>query len=149
VGDSLYLANRGNRTSPSQLVELSLARVCGALERGAEVEAGAFRQVLPLSLGDVAGVPLTPTDLCAVRGNLLVCAAAEDTANAYDDGQTVGAAVFELSAELALLRGAALPAAYKPEGLWAWREGTALALRLVCDADDPRVASPLLAGTWA
>lgn len=147
-GDALFVANRGNQRQPSHLVELSLARVCEALERGAPVGGLAFRGAFPLELGEVGGVPLTPTDLCAVRSTLLLCAAAEDTPNAYDDGQTVGAAVFQLSAELKVERAAALPRALKPEGLWALREGRGLSLRLVCDADDPRVPSPLLAARW-
>lgn len=148
VSDSLYVANRGNRSAPSHLVELSLARVCGALEKGAPVPAAAFRRAERLTLGEVDGVPLTPTDLCAVRQTLLVCAAAENTANAYDDGATVGAALFALSGDLTIERSAALPAGKKPEGLWAWREGKGLAVRLVCDADDPSVPSPLFGGTW-
>jgi hypothetical protein len=84
-----------------------------------------------------------------VRQTLLVCAAAENTANAYDDGATVGSALFALNGELAVERSAAIAPGKKPEGLWAWREGEGLAIRLVCDADDPTIPSPLLGGTWS
>lgn len=148
LGDSLFVANRGNTRAPSHLVELSLGRVCVALERGAPVDALAFRSATVLELGEAGGVALAPTDLCAVRGALLACAAAEDTASAYDDGRTVGAAVFQLDADLRVERAAALPRGLKPEGLWALPRGRALSLRLVCDADDPGAPSPLLEARW-
>lgn len=148
-GARLWVANRGNRAAPSCLFELDLTVVAAALVRGAPVEASAFRRAVPLELGAAAGVPLTPTDLCALDdGTLLACAAAEDTASAYDDGQTAGAALALLGERGQVLASVPLPAGLKPEGLWGWRAGPTLAVRLVCDADDPAVASPLLAGAW-
>ena len=143
LGDSLWLAQRGNKTNPSALFELSLA----AFTHGDEVPASAFRRAVPLQLGDVDGVPLTPTDLCSLPGGqLLACAVCEDTADSYRDGPCLAAAVAVLVPGRPPLRVERLAPTHKVEGVIAHPSSDGLRLWLVSDADDPSRPSPLLEG---
>lgn len=139
IGQRLWLAQRGNRVAPSALFEIDLSALSGS-----EVPASAFRRAVTLSLGELDGVPFTPTDLCPIDGGrLLVSAVCEDTRDSYNDGACVAAAIAIVEPGQPVERFERLDPTYKVEGLilrpgsWLW---------MVCDADDASAPSPLLEG---
>ncbi len=140
LGQSLWLAQRGNNATASALFEIDLRRFGGD-----EVPASAFRRAVPLNLGDIDGIPLTPTDLCALDdGRLAVSAVCEDTADAYLDGPCSAAALAVLEPGHPVLhRLEELDPVFKVEGLLVRPDGV---VWMVCDADDPARAAPLLEG---
>ncbi len=139
VGSRLWLANRGNTESPSALFEIDLNGLAGH-----EVPASAFLRAVTLDLGAHDGVPFTPTDLAALPdGRLLVSAVCEDTADSYNDGACLAAAIAVVQPGAPPERFARLSPTYKVEGLIHRDDGT---LWMVCDADDPSRPSPLLEG---
>ncbi|MCD4534431.1 hypothetical protein LRP67_10085 [Nocardioides sp. cx-169] len=134
---------------PSSSVELDLtalvATVAGRVEPADLHPTG----VQTIEVGEVDGVGLAVTDAVTLsEDRVLVCAAAEDSPNAYDDGPVRGSA-------LAVLDGTRVHATAplpdiggrvaKVEGLavleWDGRSGRVLA---VVDEDDPGAASALL-----
>ncbi len=139
IGQRLWLAQRGNRVSPSALFEIDLNALTGS-----EVPASAFRRAVSLTLGELDGVPFTPTDLCPIDGGrLLVSAVCENTTDSYNDGACVAAAIAIVEPGQPLERFERLDPTYKVEGLISRPGGV---LWMVCDADDPSVPSPLLEG---
>jgi Family of unknown function (DUF6929) len=139
TGDRLWLAQRGNGAlGHDALVEL---------DADAGLRAEAIRSIRRVELGEVAGVPLTLSDLTPLPdGRLAFCAVAEDAASTYEDGPLAGAAVGVLDpATAAVARIAPLASAFKVEGITALPAGAgALDLLLVADGDDAAVAAPLL-----
>lgn len=143
LGDALWLAQRGNTSQPSALFELDLA----AAIAGDQVPARAFRRTLPLNLGALRGVPLTPTDLYPLPdGRLLISAVCEDTSDSYRDGPCVGAAVALVRPGETVDRVEEIEPTSKVEGIIARPSSRGLLLWMVCDADDPTRPSPLLEG---
>jgi hypothetical protein len=142
LGDSLWLAQRGNNATPNALFEIASSAL-GANE----VPASAFRRAVPLQLGSIEGIPLTPTDLCALPdGRLVLSAVCEDTSNSYEDGACRAAAIAVIQPGEAPVRVEQLAPTYKVEGLIARPAARGLLLWMVCDADDPTRPSPLLEG---
>lgn len=137
---SLWLAQRGNNATPNALFEVDLRRFCGD-----EVPATAFVRSVPLNLGDIDGIPLTPTDLCALPdGRIVVSAVCEDTADAYLDGKCSAAALAVVEPGHPILhRLERIEPNYKVEGLLVRPDGV---VWMVCDADNPALAAPLLEG---
>lgn len=139
VGAHLWLANRGNTQAPSALFEIDLNGLGGD-----EVPASAFLRAVPLDLGAHDGVPFTPTDLCPLPdGRLLVSAVCEDTSDSYRDGACLASAIAVVTPGAHPERFARLEPTYKVEGLIIRADQV---LWMVCDADDPARASPLLEG---
>ncbi len=139
VGHHLWLAQRGNKVTPNALFEIDLAAV-----NGSEVPASAFRRAVKLSLGELDGIPFTPTDLHPLPdGRLIVSAVCEDTSDSYLDGTCVGAAVAILEPGQPPDSFERLDPTFKIEGVIA-RSGSIL--WMVCDADDPQRPAPLLEG---
>ena len=144
LGDALWLAQRGNRTTANALFEVALSGW-----NDGEVPASAFRRAVPLELGELHGVPLTPTDLCPLPdGRLVLCAVCEDTPDSYSDGPCVGAAVALIRPGQAPDRIEQLSPTHKVEGVIAQPSPRGLLLWLVCDADEPSRPSPLLEGVF-
>jgi hypothetical protein len=152
LGETLVLANRGNgaptatRAPVDALLRLPLADVLAHLAGGPLPPLG---EIVPISLGQVGGVRLTLTDLCARRGALYFLASAEASPNAVDDGAVVGTAIGRIDgdrprwAPLVDETGAASHA--KVEGLaWARPDGEGDEVLVVVDRDDPDLASELL-----
>lgn len=146
-GDTVVLAQRGNGARrENALIHLDRARFEQDLARGVLTEA-ALRDIVPVSLGGVGGVPLSLTDLClGPDGALLFTAAAEDTDNPYDDGVVAGSVIGALDAQgrvdddhLVVAEGVKL------EGV-CWLELGEL--RLVADPDDPTARAPLFRLAW-
>ena len=142
VGQRLWLAQRGNRVSPSALIELDLNALGGS-----EVPASAFRRSIPLALGELDGVPYTPTDLCPLPdGRLILSAVCEDTSDSYNDGACVAAAIAVVEPGQPIERFERLDPTFKIEGVITRPGGI---LWMVVDADDPTRPSALLEGTLA
>lgn len=97
-------------------------------------------------LGEVAGVPLTFTDACALAGGgCLFTAVAENTDNSYEDGECVGAAIGLLDQQRQLRWIKAVQPLYKIEGISAQQvDDGLLKVYLVSDADNPSVPAKLL-----
>jgi len=130
----LLLFHRGNRNRPDNLVvSIDLPDMLDNVMVGRPPNAG-VRNVAKLPLGAVAGVPLSVTDaIASPNGGFIVTAVAEDTANAYDDGKLVGAAVCRLDDNLKLTARWLLDPPAKIEGI----ELDGDDLLLITDADDP------------
>lgn len=139
-GEYLWLAQRGNSAgSVNALIRLDLATLMQQLA-GDFLDADALREVLPVELGTLHGVPLSFTDLCLdSQGRLLFSAAAEATESSYDDGACLGSVLGCWHAgqvrQLWPLAGEA-----KIEGLCLLADGS---LRLVNDPDSRQVRSCL------
>jgi hypothetical protein len=102
-------------------------------------------QVMPLQLGDVAGISLTPTDgLALPDGNWLFSAVAENTDNSFHDGPCVGSALAVVSPQGKLLHMHTLQGAPKVEGICLMPHSRKIQVLMVTDADDPAIASQLL-----
>jgi hypothetical protein len=139
IGQRLWLAQRGNKRDPSALIELDVNALGGS-----EVPGSALHRVMPLSLGELDGIPFTPTDLCPLSGGrLIVSAVCEDTADSYNDGAFIAAGIAILQPGRPVERFERLEPHFKVEGVIA-RPGSIL--WMVCDADDPARPSPLLEG---
>ena len=119
----LVLAQRGAAGAASAIVRVGWPDL--ALESVEPVEAGLLHGV-PLGLTDLARLP---------DGRLLASWAAEDTENAYDDGEVAGSAIGFVGEQPWAVEGD-----WKIEGLWSdGRE-----LLMVTDADDPSKPAVLL-----
>jgi hypothetical protein len=107
------------------------------------------RAAFSVLLGQVHGARLTVTDACArPGGGLWLCAAAEDTDNAVDDGVVRGScvAVMRTPGEVEtrpLVWPDGAPWAGKPEGV-CLQPGKPGRAWLVVDDDDPHVPARLL-----
>jgi hypothetical protein len=146
-GDELWLLQRGNAGGPLGNARIRLpARVLEGLLVGAGIDAGLAMHVEPMPLGELDGVPLGFTDACALPGgDWLFSAAAEDTDDAVADGRCTGSVIGLATAGGQVLRRWRVAGDYKVEGIdaRALQDGL-LELAMVCDADDPTRASPLL-----
>lgn len=105
--------------------------------------------VTPYELGALDGVPLSFTDACVLAGGRWAfSAAAEDTADNYEDGRCAGSVVGLVGADGAIERLARIPLVCKVEGIAAVPAGEALDLWLVTDADDRSRPGWLLHARW-
>jgi hypothetical protein len=147
-GDRIRWFNRGNLAAgvPSASVQVPVEGLVAAVLGRADPATVPVDRPQVYDLGEVEGVGLAVTDAIALPdGRVIVCAAAEDTPNAVDDGPVVATA-------LALLDGdrvqdvAAIPEVdghvHKVEGLALRevRDGRVLLLAVV-DDDDPSAPS--------
>lgn len=97
-------------------------------------------------LGHIAGVPLQFTDAVKITGDrILFLATAEDTANAIDDGASLGSAVGIIDASGKVERLVRFDSREKLEGVSARVvEGTGkIELMLVADTDNEKVPACL------
>ncbi|MGH8352103.1 MAG: DUF6929 family protein [Pseudomonas sp.] len=142
-GGQLVLAQRGNGAEGhNALILLDLQRSLSDLAAGCLSAAGLLR-VVPLRLGDLAGVPLGLTDLAVdPRGRLYFSAAAEASASTYRDGPCAGSVLGHFAADFALAEMTRLAPPVKIEGLAFPSAGRLL---LVADPDDPESRAPLFA----
>ncbi|WEZ85580.1 hypothetical protein P6U16_26530 (plasmid) [Rhizobium sp. 32-5/1] len=150
VGDELLLFQRGNKKhSENAIIRYPLLRVLEAL-RGLDTNAFAPAAITRVNLGMIQGVPLCFTDAAALpNGDVVFCAVAEDTDDAYLDGPCVGAAIGIVDKTGQLLSLHQLEQPYKVEGISAHLENDTLDLLLVTDADDPAISAKLLSASLA
>jgi hypothetical protein len=98
-----------------------------------------------LNLGMIAGVPFGFTDAAALAsGDMVFCAVAEDTQDAYRDGPCIGAAIGIVSHDGQLLSMQQLNRPYKVEGISVQEHGDRLDFLLFTDADDAAIPALLL-----
>lgn len=98
--------------------------------------------VQPVVLGELGGVALGFTDGAALAdGRWLFSAAAENTADSYNDGACLGAVIGVVERDGRVRRLAELDGRWKVEGMALDEAGDLL---LVTDADDPATAASLL-----
>lgn len=144
-GEDVFLAQRGNGARrENALVRLDRARFEVELAAGAITET-CLREVVPVSLGSLAGVSLSLTDLClGGDGEMIFCAAAEATENPYDDGVVAGSVIGVID-RLGNIEQRVVAPGVKLEGV-CWLEPGEL--RLVADPDDPSARAPLFRLTW-
>lgn len=148
IVDEFVLLQRGNQSaSANAVIRYPLAALQTALAIGDALPAARPEAIVYYDLGAIDGVPLSFTDATDLpTGELLFTAVAEATDNSYLDGACVGAAIGLIDNAGRLRRIERLAVPYKLEGLHAWREGDAVRLLAVTDADDPAVPAALLAG---
>ncbi len=144
-GEHIYLIQRGNKGSSGS------ACICFDLKSlqtwllDSQSTPPLPQQIIPINLGEIDGIPLTPTDALALPdGRWLLSAAAENTKNSFLDGPCAGSALALLSAQGDVLALHQLQGSPKVEGISLWTQGDVTRLLMVTDADDPEQASLLL-----
>ncbi|MGH6768416.1 MAG: DUF6929 family protein [Xanthobacteraceae bacterium] len=144
AGDGeLRLLQRGNNSDPrNAILRYPLPTVLDALASGEAI--GAPSAIAFADLGRVGGVPLCFTDGASLPGGGMVFTAiAEDTADAYNDGPCLGAAIGIVGVDGRVRRIEHLDRPCKIEGVDARMDGDIVRLLLVTDADDAGVAACL------
>lgn len=100
-GNSLLLFNRGNGNyCQNAVLTLDLSRALQSIVEDKQMEAKSFHSSLPINLGELQGVGLGFTDAFNFGAQFLFTAAAEDTANAVDDGPCMGSVIGLLNEKL-------------------------------------------------
>ncbi|UVC07790.1 hypothetical protein IHQ71_21775 [Rhizobium sp. TH2] len=150
TGDELRLFQRGNkRHADNAILRYQLSQVLEGL-RQARPDAIEPSAIDRLDLGLIDGVPFCFTDAAALpNGDMVFCAVAEDTEDAYLDGACIGAAIGLIDNAGRLLSLQRLDRPYKVEGISARPDGDRLNLLLVTDADDPAIPALLLSTSIA
>lgn len=147
-GEHVHLLQRGNRgTSGSACIRFNATQFQAWLLNNA-IAAPPVQKIISIDLGEVDGVPLTPTDgLALPDGRWLLSAAAENTDDSFLDGACAGSALALLSAKGEVLALHLLQGAPKVEGIALCdldQQGDQLWVLMVTDSDDPELASQLL-----
>lgn len=143
--EHLYLLQRGNKgAGGSACIRYERAQFLAWL-MGRQASVPAPEHIFKLDLGDVQGIPLTPTDGIALPdGRWLFSAAAENTDNSFLDGPCAGSALVALNSEGKVLALHMLGGAPKVEGIALSAHAGNQQILMVTDADDPALASQLL-----
>ncbi|MDB5551582.1 MAG: hypothetical protein JWL86_1566 [Rhizobium sp.] len=150
AGDELRLFQRGNaRHADNAIIRYPLQQALDALRiaNPDTIEPSAINR---LDLGSIEGVPFCFTDAAGLpNGNMVFCAVAEDTEDAYRDGPCIGTAIgiVDNGGHLLFMQRLARP--YKVEGISARLDGDRLDLLLVTDADEPTIPALLLSTSIA
>jgi hypothetical protein len=143
AGPLLRLLSRGDGGRKSFVVDLDLKETAYALSNG-RCSSALVVECSEVTIGELVGVPLSFTDAAPVSPSstrLLFTAAAEDTANAYDDGPCAGSVMGLLGEDGGVEHLEAIDAPVKVEGIA--RSSCGAKLYLVADADDPTRRAPL------
>ena len=142
AGGRLHLFQRANRGQPVNGHITFAVRAMRDWLCGLAAEPPQPLEMTTMSLGAIDGVPLGITDAAALpEGGWIFSAVAEDTSDAYGDGQCVGSVIGWTDARGVLQGCERLLGAPKAEGV-AIAPGQRL--WLVTDADDPARPSELL-----
>jgi hypothetical protein len=143
LGSALYLASRGNGARrENALVRLDLGRALASLERERCLRADSIVGIERVQLSELDGVPLSITDLAVTDAGLIFAAAAEASANTYDDGACAGSVVGRLATDGTASELVTVARGIKLEGICC---ANARELFAVADADDPNAQAPLFA----
>jgi hypothetical protein len=148
IGDELRLFQRGNKGQANDaIISYSVWQVLAALQ-SAKTDPIRPSAINRISLGYIAGVPFCFTDATALaNGDMVFCAVAEDTENAYRDGPCIGAAIGIVSHDGQLLGMEQLDRPHKVEGISAHENGDRLDILLVTDPDDAEISAVLLSAS--
>lgn len=146
-GDGLWLFSRANVGTPvNGCFRLDLNQALDFLlihEGRADMPQLGFTE---LDLGRMRDVPMGITDATPLKeGGWLLSAVAENTSNAYDDGQCHGAVLVTSDHDGKVAWSEQLEGAFKVEGIAFDKSGT---LWLTTDADEPGVPSGLRRMQW-
>ncbi len=142
---SVYLAQRGNSDEGvNALIELDSDAFFQQLKKR-EFKKALLKSIHFLKLGEIGGVPLTPTDLCLGRSpsEILLSATAENTKDNYTDGACLGSRLFSYSEELGRVQQLKFAESVKVEGISYDQKSRTLTY--VNDEDDVNVPSELRA----
>jgi len=138
----LYLGSRGNGARrDNALIALELDGVLAALQTAQRLSANSLQSIQRVQLPELDGVPLSLTDLAVHGSQLVFSAAAEASANTYDDGACAGSVVGKLSTHGAASALVTIATGLKLEGICS---AGAKRLYAVADADDANAQAPLL-----
>jgi len=150
IGDELRLFQRGNKgQADNAIISYSVWQALAALQsiKTDPIEPTAINR---LDLGYISGVPFCFTDATALaNGDMVFCAVAEDTENAYRDGPCIGAAIGIVSHDGRLLSMQQFDQPHKVEGISARQNGDIIDLLLVTDPDDAEIPALLLSASIA
>ena len=148
-GGCLALCSRGNGAlRQNVLIQLDLADALQRLTHTESLRADSVRSSHRVELGALDGIALSLTDLASTHEQLLFSAAAEASANTYDDGRCAGSVLGRLSARGDVLRVVPVAPQHKIEGVCVRSGVRPTQLLLVADADDRAARAPLLAADW-
>ena len=149
VGGELLLLQRANKRHPrNAIARYPLSAVLDALHSGAPVGAIAPSAIDAVDLGSIGEVPLGFTDGASLPdGGMVFTAVAEDTADTYNDGTCLGAAIGLLASDGTLRCLDRIDGPHKVEGVAARVDGNVIRLLLVTDADDPALPASLFGAT--
>ena len=143
LGSQLYLASRGNGARrENALVQLDLGRALASLQSERCLRADSIVRIQRVQLPELDGVPLSITDLAVADAGLIFAAAAEASANTYDDGACAGSVVGRLATDGTASELVMVARGIKLEGICCASPRELLA---VADADDPNAQAPLFA----
>ncbi len=103
TGTHIWLLQRGNQgTSPNHIIVLKRKQFLKKLLKDPPLDPIVIKpklidDIVELNLGRLDGLRLTVTDGTILSGGqVLLCAAAEDTESTYDDGKIIGSALVSL-----------------------------------------------------
>ncbi len=144
-GEHAHLLQRGNKgSSGSACIRFKWQELLSWL-LDSNRAAPKPQKIIPIDLGEVDGIPLTPTDgINLPDGRWLLSAAAENTDNSFADGPCAGSALALLDANGQVLVAHPMQGAPKVEGIAIDHSENSQRLLMVTDADDPDIASQLL-----
>jgi hypothetical protein len=150
ASDELRLIQRGNKgQADNAIISYSVWDALAGLQssKSDPIKPTAINRV---DLGYISGVPFCFTDATALaNGDMVYCAVAEDTEDAYRDGPCIGAAIGIVSHDGQLLSMQQLDRPHKVEGISAQENGDVLDLLLVTDPDDAEIPALLLSASIA
>ena len=149
IGNELRLLQRANRKHPQNaIVRYPLGAILDELASGAVINAMAPSAIDPVDLGAIDGVPLSFTDGASLPdGSIVFTAVAEDTADTYNDGACLGAAIGVAARDGTVRFLERLDECHKVEGVAVRVDNDVIRLLLVTDADDPAIPASLFAAT--
>lgn len=147
MGDRLWLLHRGNHAETTNVVaELDLEEVLRSLRTDRTLDVHELAAVRRYDLGRLDGVELTFSDGTSLGGEVLVFTASAEAQPADDvpEGEIRGSVVGTIDRDGEVRRLRRIDPRFKVEGVHATLDTGVLDLLMVCDQDDPEVASPLL-----
>jgi hypothetical protein len=145
AGDELRLFQRGNtRHADNAIIRYPLQQVLDAVlcANSDTIKPTAIDR---FDLGSIQGIPFCFTDAAGLpNGDMVFCAVAEDTQDAYRDGPCIGAAIGIIDTGGHLLSAERLDRPYKVEGISALLRNGRIDLMLVTDPDERTIPAVLL-----
>jgi hypothetical protein len=147
-GDSLWIFNRGNSSeSPNAVAAVALPDLGESLGGDREVGAEELSGLSVYELGELDGVELCFSDATQLSDTLVAFTASAETDGAEDGNPIRGSVVGAIDAEGKVKRLRTIDRKWKVEGIDATLGSGILDLAFVCDQDEERATSPLLAAT--
>lgn len=146
--DSLSLLHRGDAAgSKDARIELRLGDVQRSLREEATIDPSAVTDICTYDLGDLAGVPLTFSDMSPLEDGRIVFSASAEDSEGTGDGAIAGSAlgIFDASGTITWMEPVDLRT--KIEGSTARLVDDGIEVLMVVDDDDPGSPTPLLSAT--